>query len=195
MSEPTFDPAQALKIDLSRGRLSLLGSSGRILVPTDTLVDLLAASSSQAITAFGAGIGTEIGRRIADRLGSAIERASVELYLEHLGGELALTGIGCLSIERWGKALVLCVEGLRDSEALESAVLAIIEAALQRSLSRDVVVLLLSKGDGSVRYLVVGRHAAASVEQWLDSGLSCGEVLFKLHQPFGAETGRARGES
>jgi hypothetical protein len=195
MTEPTFDPAQALKIDLSRGKLTLLGSSGRVLVPTDTLVDLLAASSAQAIKAFGAGIGTDIGRRVAERLGSAIERASVELYLEHLGGELALIGLGCLSIERWGKALVLCVDGLSDSEALKSAVLSIIEAALQRSLSRDVAVLLLSKGDGTVRFLVVGRHAETTVEQWLASGISCGDVLVRLHQPSGPASSGERGDS
>jgi hypothetical protein len=194
MSEPTFDPAQALKIDLSRGQLTLLGASGRILVPADGLIDLLAASTPETVAAFGAGMGTEIGRRIAERLGSAIERATVELYLEHLGGELALAGLGSLSVERWGKALVLCVEGLRDSAALVAVVLALIGAAIQRSLSRDVAVMLLTKGDGTVRYLVAGRHVEAQVERWLASGLEYGQVLTKLHQAYGAEATGARGE-
>ncbi len=195
MSEPTFDPAQALKIDLSRGQLSLMGSSGRVLVPIDGLIDLLAASSNEVVAAFGAGMGTEIGRRIADRLGSAIERASIELYLEHLGGEIALTGLGNLSVERWGKALVLCIEGLRAAAGLESMVLSLIEAAVQRSLSRDVAVTLLSKGDGLLKLLVAGRHAQAQVEQWLSSGLSYGDVLTKLHQSTSEQASSSRGES
>src|SRR5512145_1061883 len=110
MSESSFDPAQALKIDLSRGQLTLAGSSGRILVPIDGLVALLDACSEESLSAFVATLGTDMGRRIAERLGSAIEQATVELYLEHLGGELALTGLGNLTVERWGRALVLCVE-------------------------------------------------------------------------------------
>jgi hypothetical protein len=195
MSEPTFDPAQALKIDLSRGQLTLLGSSGRFLVPVDGLIDLLAACSPEAICAFGAGMGTDIGRRIVDRLGSAIERASVELYIEHLAGELALAGLGSLSVERWGKALVLRVEGLRDAEPLESVMISLIEAAIQRSLSRDVAVMRISKERGDLRLLILGRHAQSRVEQWLTEGLSYGDVLIKLHQGAGPDTVNAGGGS
>lgn len=195
MSEPTFDPLQSLQIDLSRGQLTLQGSSGRILVPTDGLIDLLAASSPEAISAFGAGMGTDIGRRIAERLGSAIERATVELYLEHLGGELALAGLGSLSVERWGRAMVLCVEGLPDSEPLANLVQELIGAAIQRSLSRDVAVMRLSKFDGTVRMLIAGSHARAQVESWLASGISYGDILTRLHQPGAAGASNVRGGS
>jgi hypothetical protein len=195
MSESTFDPAQALKIDLSRGQLSLMGSSGRVLVPTESLAELLAASTNEAISAFGAGIGTDIGRRILERLGSAIERATIELYLEHLGGELALSGLGSLSVERWGKALVLCLEGLGDSAGLESMVMSLIEAAIQRSLSRDVVVLRLAKTDGLLRLIVSGRHAKFQIEQWQAAGLSYGQILTNLHQNPLVEASSTRGES
>ena len=35
----------------------------------------------------------------------------MEDVLDHLGGELALLGLGSLGLERWGRALVLTVEG------------------------------------------------------------------------------------
>lgn len=193
MSDPTFDPAQALKIDLARGQLTLLGSSRRLLVPADCLVDLLAASSDEAVAAFGAAMGTDIGRRLAERLGSAIERASIELYLEHLAGELSLVGLGSLSVERWGKALVLRIEGLAEYAALEGVVHALVAAAIQRSLSRDVAVLSLSKDEGILRLLVVGRHARAPIEAWQAAGLSYGDILTKLHQS--TEAGADRGAS
>lgn len=195
MSEPTFDPAQSLKIDLSRGQLTLQGSSGRILVPTDGLIDLLAASSPEVISAFGAGMGTDIGRRISERLGSAIERASVELYLEHLGGELALTGLGALSVERWGRALVLCIEGARDAAAIEALLVALIEAAIQRSLSRDVAVLRLLREAGNLRLLIAGKHARSQVEGWVNAGVPTSEILTRLHQLGSTESSSARGGS
>ncbi|HEY5960376.1 MAG TPA: hypothetical protein VIV60_27670 [Polyangiaceae bacterium] len=192
MSEPNFDPAQALQIDLSRGQLTLRSQTGptatgpnaasRLLIPTEGLLDLLSTSSPDAIAALGAGIGTDMGRRVHERLGSAIERASVELYLEHLGGELALSGFGCLLVERWGHALVLCIEGQRDSEALSTLLGSMLEAAIQRSLSRDVVVIQLTKTEGTIRFLVAGRHAEGPVKDWLATGMSYGDVLTRLHQ-------------
>lgn len=195
MTEPAFDPAQALKIDLSRGLLTLQGSSGRVLVPTDGLVELLTAANGDAVAAFGAGMGSEIGRRISDRLGSGIQQASVELFLEHLGGELALTGLGSLSVERWGKALVLCVEGLKVDARLERVIASLLEAALQRSLSRDVAAILLSREGAVLRFLVAGRHARPQIEKWLAAGIPYGDVLTKLHQASVAESGTTRGES
>jgi hypothetical protein len=195
MTEPSFDPAQALKIDLSRGQLTLQGSSGRVLIPTEGLIELLGATSDNSVAAFGAGMGAEIGKRIADRLGAEIHQASVELFLEHLGGELALTGLGSLSVERWGKALVLCVEGLKSEACLERVIASLLEAALQRSLSRDAAAILLSREGGSLRFLVAGRHARPKVEQWLASGVPYGDVLTRLHQASATGSGIARGDS
>lgn len=195
MTEPSFDPARALKIDLSRGQLTLQGSSGRVLIPTEGLIELLGATSADSIAAFGAGMGADIGRRISDRLGAEIQQASVELYLEHLGGELALTGLGSLSVERWGKALVLCVEGLKLEACLERVIASLLEAALQRSLSRDAAAILLSREGGCLRFLVAGRHARAKVEQWLAEGVPYGDVLTKLHQATASGTGTTRGDS
>jgi hypothetical protein len=190
----TFDPAQALRIDLARGQLTLSGSGDRMLVPLESLIDLLASSDHDAIAAFGASIGTDIGRRIVERLGSSIAQASVELFTEHLGGELALTGMGNLSVERWGQALVLAIEGLQDSAALELLVSALVEAAIQRSLSRDVSVVSFGRQGDVLKLSLLGHHAKEEVEQAMASGKSYGEVLTGLHQATLAPNSK-RGES
>jgi hypothetical protein len=190
----TFDPSQALRIDLARGQLTLLGSGDRMLVPLESLIDLLASSDHDSITAFGASIGTGIGRRIAERLGSSIDQASVELFTEHLGGELALCGLGNLSVERWGYALVLAIEGLKDSAALELLVSALIEAALQRALSRDVSVVSFGRVDATLKLSLLGHHAKDSVERAMTSGKSYGEVLTMLHESTQSANSK-RGES
>jgi hypothetical protein len=178
----TFDPAQALRIDLARGQLTLSGSGDRVLVPLESLIDLLASSDHAAITAFGASIGTGIGRRIAERLGSSIGQASIELFAEHLGGELALTGLGNLSVERWGHALVLSIERLTDSAALELLVSALVEAAIQRSLSRDVAVVSFGRHDNALKLSLLGHHVKEQVEHAIASGKTYGEVLTDLHR-------------
>jgi hypothetical protein len=190
----TFDPAQSLRIDLARGQLTLAGSGDRLLVPMESLIDLLASSEHDAIVAFGAGIGTEVGRRVADRLGSAITQSSVELYLEHLGGELALLGLGSLSLERWGHALVLSLEGLKDSAALETVTIALLEAAIQRSLSRDVAVVSFGRQGAAFKMALLGHHVKDEVEGALSAGKSYGDVLSRLHQAMVA-TSPIRGES
>lgn len=198
----TFDPAQALRIDLARGQLALSGldsgSASRMLVPLDSMIDLLSSCEPEAITAFGAAIGTDIGRRIQTRLGSAIGQASLELYLEHLGGEVALMGLGNLSLERWGYAVVLVLQGLKDATALELLVSSLLEAALQRSLSRDVSVVSFGRppsadSEPALKFALLGSHAKDEVEQALASGKSYGDVLTHLHQM--TETAIVRGES
>jgi hypothetical protein len=193
----TFDPAQALRIDLARGQLSLAGSGGgsgnRLLVPLDSMIDLLSSADNDAITAFGAGIGTDMGRRVRDRLGSAVDQASVELFLEHLGGEIALAGLGSLSLERWGYALVLVLEGLKDAASLEILVAALLEAVIQRALSRDVTVVSLGRQADALKFAMLGRHAKDQVEQAMAAGKSLGDVLTQLHQS--TQANATRGES
>lgn len=198
----TFDPAQALRIDLERGQLSLAGmdsgSARRVLVPLESMSELLASCEPEAVTAFGAALGTDIGRRVQSRLGSAIDQASLELYLEHLGGEVALMGLGNLSLERWGYALVLVLGGVNESPALERLVQALLEAALQRSLSRDVAVVSFGrtgKGDepAALKFAILGPHTKGDVEAALASGKSYGEVLTELHRM--SQTATVRGQS
>lgn len=178
----TFDPAQALRIDLAQGKVSLAGSGERVLVPVESLIDLLAASDEEAIRGFGASLGTDMGRRIVERLGNAVERASVELYVEHLGGELALTGLGCLSVERWGHALVVVIDGAKDSAAIETLLMALIEAVVQRSLSRDTAIVSLGRQGDSLKFALLGSHAKDEVEHALSTGKSYGDVLTSLHR-------------
>src|SRR5205085_12100324 len=101
---PPFDPTHSVQFDLDRGRISMPGSDSRLLVPAEALGRLCAGASEDSVKDFGRGFGTEIGRRVAARLGDAV---SVQAMVEHLGGELALAGFGSLGIEVWGRALVL----------------------------------------------------------------------------------------
>jgi len=174
-----FDPTHSLKFDLARGRVSVDNASVRLVLPADALQKLCESAGDDAVRDFGFGIGTEIGRRVANRL-PAIQLASIEDVVEHLGGEMALMGIGSLGIERWGRALVFVVTGDPFGASGEVLVASLLQGAIQRALSRDVLPLFLSRDGEQVRYLATNAQAASKIQAWMANGAKWGEVLAQL---------------
>lgn len=180
MAAPRFDPVHSVEIDLARGTLAVRDGGARVLLPVGALSALLGAASPEARKDFARRLGTEAGRRVALRLGDA-SASAVEVVLEHLGGDLALLGLGSLGIERWGRALVFTVTGspLRaDGDELLAWVL---EGALQRCFGRDTSIVRLSRDDAQVRFFVSSVAAGERVRQLLDSGTPWGAVLSRMH--------------
>lgn len=178
MGSPRFDPAHAVKFDLTRGRVEIDGA--RVIVPVDALVDLCKAAGAEAVTDFGRRLGTEIGRRVAARLGDGAPGASLEAVVEHLGGEFALSGLGSLSLERWGRALQFIVEGSPLGRSGDALLCAVLEGALQRGMGRDATVVTLERDDQRLRLLVIGAEGARKVRGLLDDGIGWSEVLVHL---------------
>ena len=108
MGTPRFDPTHSLEFNLDRGSVKLSGSLERVLLPADALASLLRGADNDTKRDFARRLGTEAGRRVAERLDGS---ASAESVVEHLGGELALMGLGSMTFERWGRALVVAVQG------------------------------------------------------------------------------------
>lgn len=178
-----FNPSGSVSFDLVRGRVDLSGD--HVLVPAQTLVDLCRAAGEDAVTDFGRRVGTAIGRRVADRLGEAAASASMEEALDHLGGELALAGFGSLGLERWGRALVLTIEGGPFGQQLDQLLGAVLEGALQRAFGRDCRAAKLARDDRHVRFLIASPSSAGKVAEWLSSGVSYGEALTRLQNSRG----------
>jgi hypothetical protein len=185
MADNPFNPAQALKFDFGRGLVTVQGQGPCLLVPQSALLELLSAAGEAATHNFGQQLGTDIGRRVAERLGPNVQNASIETFVDHLGGELALLGLGSLAVERWGMALVLVVHGAAAGRAGTALLSAVVAGALQRALSRDAAIVELARADEQQRLLVVSKLAAPRVRQWLSENVAWGEVLTRLHQPRG----------
>jgi len=179
-----FNPSGSVSFDLVRGRVDCSGD--HVLVSADALVDLCRAAGDDAISDFGRRLGTAAGRRIADRLGDTTQ-ASLEEVLEHLGGELALLGLGSLGLERWGRALVLTIDGGPFGQQLDRLLGAVLEGALQRTFGRDCHAAKLMRDDRQVRFLIASAAGASKVNEWLGSGVSYGEALTRLQNQAGAQ--------
>lgn len=177
MAPPTFDPTHAVTFDLASGRVHLEDAPSRVLVPADALATLTAAAGDEAARAFGAAIGAPAGRRAARRLGDARE-ATLSAWIEHLGGELALLGLGSLGVERWGDALVLTLDHGALGEAVTAAVLA---SALDAGTGRAAHAVPLARDATRARFLVTGAAGAEKAKRWLSEGAAWGDVLVRLH--------------
>src|SRR5512145_1346362 len=169
MDQPGFDPLDSVKIDLGRGRVLLDNASARVLVPSDLLLDLCESAGPEARRDFARRLGTMAGRRVADRLGDGAKVASIELILDHVGGDLALLGLGSLGVERWGRALVLTVEGSPFGASGDELIAAVLEGVVQRVFSRDAALVVLERRQEMARLLVSSEKTAPVVRGWLRS--------------------------
>ncbi len=181
MAQPRFDPSQSVKFDLTRGAVSLEGSASNVVVPQQALLDLCRQAGDEALRDFGRKIGTEAGWRASGRLIDGPTRASIPAVVEHLGGNLALLGLGNLKVEQWGKALVFAVGNAPPGDHGAVLLGAVLEGALQRAMSRDLRMVVLDRDDQTVRLLATSPMTADKVRGWLAAGSSWGDALTKLN--------------
>lgn len=178
MGTPRFDPTHSVEFNFDRGTVKLGGQSERVLVPADVLASLLKGADADTRKDFANRLGTEAGRRVSERIDGT---ASIPAVVEHLGGELALMGLGSLGFERWGRALVVTVVGSPLRGEGDEMLAGIIEGALQRAFGRSSNVIPIQRDDALVRLLVVSKGTAERVRGWLASGVSFGDALARLN--------------
>lgn len=184
-----FDMTGALRFDLARGRVNLGGVGARVVLPVEALSVLCRSLSEAELADFGHGLGNAVGKRVAERLGSHLNRVETEEMVDHLGGELALMGLGSLSVEYWGRAMVVSVvdspfvfgDG-RKPDSGDELLASLIQGALLRVTSRELSVVPLSRLDDTVRFAVCGQRARELIESWLAEGCHYGEVLARLNE-------------
>ena len=178
MSAPSFDPTHAVQFDLSRGNVRTKRDDDRVLlVPMAALDELLRSVPAPAVEAMGRAIGAAIGRRAAMSLRDP-QNASVEVFTSHLAGEAAIAGIGALSIERWGRALVVVIE----NSPLEGRLLAtVVASAIEVASGRRAHCALLSRDDRCARIFVGSEQAVDRIRTWVASGVPWSEAVVRLH--------------
>jgi hypothetical protein len=178
MAEP-FNPTHSVRFEIARGRVSVDGSEARVLVPAGALGKLCESAGLESVKDFGRNLGTEIGRRVAARLDGGAP--SVTALVEHLGGDLALSGLGSLTVEIWGRALVFAVTDSPLGKEGDTLLASVLEGALQRALVRDTSLVELERSQGRVRFAVLSPKTANGVRKWLEDGISWGDALARLN--------------
>jgi hypothetical protein len=174
----SFDPTNAVRFELPRGAVfASKGDDRLLLVPAGALADLVQAAPPEAAAALGRALGTAIGKRAVARIEHPAA-ASVEQFVTQLAGECALAGVGLLTLERWGRAMVLLLEGSPLDDRLLSP---LFSAAIEASTGRSAPTLLLARDGKVARVLVASATAVQRAGDWLAGGTAWGEVLTRLH--------------
>ena len=192
MNHVPFDPSKAVTFDLARGLVQQEGAPSGLIVPAEALAALAHAAGPEASSAFGRSVGEAIGRRVVSRLAKTdgVRAAGVSAVVEHLGGELAMTGLGSLGLERWGRAVVLVIDQSPLGAAGDALLESVLAGALAVVAGEQSSLTVLEREGGRVRFLVTSRAGIDKVRAWLDEGVSWGDALVRLHAPSSATTHR-----
>jgi hypothetical protein len=176
---PRFDPTRAIVYDLARGQLRDDEGASRLNLPVHLLLRLCRHAGPEGSSEFAQALGAELGRRVTDKLGAGKDAANVEVWTEHLGGQLALVGLGDLKVEQWGRALVLRISGPpADMTKILEGILA---GALQRGLSRKATAIGFERGN-ETEFLIVSDDAAGRVRSLAEGGATLGQIVEELHR-------------
>jgi hypothetical protein len=174
----SFDPTHAVRFDLPRGSVRAGSEGDRVLlVPTAALDEIVLSATPEAVDALGRALGSAIGRRVAARL-RAPQTAAIDEFVTQLAGEAAVAGVGVLSIERWGRALVIVVE---DSPLAGTLLSPLVSSAVEAASGRRVWCTLIARDERAARVLVGSERAVGRVRDWIASGVAWSEALAKLH--------------
>ena len=193
MNHVPFDPSKAVTFDLTRGLVQQEGAPSGLIVPAQALAALAHAAGPEASRTFARAVGEAIGRRVALHLSAAngVRAAGAGAVVEHLGGELAITGLGSLGLERWGRALVLVIDQSPLGEAGDALLESVLAGALAAAIGeQSSSVTVLARDGGRVRFLVTSRAGVDKVRALLNEGVSWGDALVRLHAPPSATTPR-----
>ena len=179
----TFDATNAVLFDLRNGSVSAPcgGDQRLLLVPAEAIDEVVRTGGAAAGVAVGLILGAACGRRAASRLGgsSAVTAAPLEAVITQLGGELSMAGLGALSIERWGRAMVLVLD--RAAIVDDGVTAAVLQGALVAATGRPLGCTALGRDGSTVRVLVASSKGVERARVLLGQGLTWGDVLARLH--------------
>jgi hypothetical protein len=176
MAGPPFDPNAAVRFDLKSGVASDVRGARLVLVPGAAL-EALERTDPSAVAILGDAIGRACGTRVAARLGgdAGVRAAQLELVVAHLAGELAISGVGAVHLERWGRAMVCVVAN--PSVPSDAFLGAVLEGALGSASGREIAAAPLGREAESARFFLGARGTATRVRGLVAEGKSHGDAL------------------
>jgi hypothetical protein len=189
------DLTSSVRFDLPRGAVHTTGTglAGQgeqraVLIPVTALAEALASAPRDTREHIARAVGGSIGRRAASRFGGieGVRDADVESVVQSLGAEIALAGFGVLSLERWGKALVILLEAppAFDAQFFAPLLEAAVGAATAWSTRASLSCLHLSNESGA-RFLIARGSSSEQVRMWMNSGVPWAEALRRLQRDGG----------
>lgn len=176
----SVDLTHAVRFDLPRGSVHGAGEERAVLLPASVFAELVLAAGPEVAVSIALAMGESMGKRVAERLGGrdAVRQATLEAMVTALAAEISLAGLGALSLERWGKAMLLV---LHNVPAIEHKFLAaLFEGAIASSTGSRAHCAVVASESGGVRILVASAAGIDRVRGWISEGTGWGEALARL---------------
>ncbi|MFO0737003.1 MAG: hypothetical protein U0270_14040 [Labilithrix sp.] len=184
MPGPAFDPNGAVRFDMTNGATSDVRGTKFLLVPAAAL-EALDRTTPGALAHIGAEVGRACGARIVARLGgeSEVRGATLDVIVTHLAGELAIAGLGSVSVEQWGKALVVVLANPNvNSDGFLAAALA---GAVSVAVGREVCMIPIGREGNVARFYIGTQQTMIRCRSLVSSGKSWMEILQALQPKVG----------
>lgn len=185
MPGPAFDPKGAVRFDMTNGAASDARGTKFVLVPTSAL-EALDRTTPGALAHIGAEVGRACGARIVAKLGgeSEVRAATLDVVVTHLAGELAIAGLGSVTLEKWGKALVVVLTNPTvNSDGFCAAALA---GAVSMAVGREVFMVPIGREGNVVRYYIGTQQTMIRCRSLVSSGKTWMEIIQQLTQKVSA---------
>ncbi len=178
MQDGTFRIENKLQFDLSKGVATSDNAQALVLVPATIMSRLLGELPADVASKTMRAFGHELGDRGRSRLSSP-SHVTMENVLGELAVEFASAGLGMLSFERWGRALVVVLAN-GPIQGVHAA--ALVEGAMSGISGRAVIGARLHDEAGTTRVLLTSQKGADRVDALLKSGMSWGNALVELQK-------------
>lgn len=178
MQDGTFRVENKCQFDLSKGVATSDNAQSLVLVPATVLTRMIAELPADAAAKCLRAFGQELGDRGRARLSSP-SHVTMENVLGELAVEFAAAGLGMLSFERWGRALVVV---LSHGPLQGTSAAALVEGAMSGISGRAVVGARLFDEGGLTRVLLTSQKGADRVAELLKNGMSWGHALTELQK-------------
>ncbi|MCP4674060.1 MAG: hypothetical protein GY854_00770 [Deltaproteobacteria bacterium] len=171
MDQPVFDAAAFVAFDLKAGMIFSAGKEPLALVPLDVLETLAPGSQlDEAAHRWGSIHGTRLASTVADS-GDSI---GIEVLAEHVGGTIAALGMGRVSVEVYGDALMFraYTEGMQQGTDGRDALLGGFLAGFIGALTTDSFDVLMIEQAAESRLFWAGNpDAVKRVRRWIEDGI------------------------
>ncbi|MDB4972496.1 MAG: hypothetical protein JWN48_837 [Myxococcaceae bacterium] len=171
-----FDPGGYFAFDLARGAVHTRHGERVLVLASDVLGPLVSTAVRQGDLTAVRMLGKRIGEDAARSLASDVKAAAPEAVTTHVNGMLSLLGWGTLTLERWGQALVLALEGAPSLDNERLGLAALLGGAFTSLGGRDVACVPV---DGT-RFVIVHPSIAEAVWSWSKEHKDLASIIARL---------------
>jgi hypothetical protein len=172
-----FDPGAYYAFDLARGAVHTRHGERVLMLSTDTLGPLVSTAVRHGDLTAVRLLGKRIGEDAVRSLGGDAKTASPEAVVNHASGTLSLLGWGVLALERWGRALVIALDGAPQLDPDRLGLAALLGGLLTSLGGRDIACVPVNDG---MRFVIVHPSIAETVWTWTKEGKPLADVVARL---------------